>query len=179
MRGRKPDTNAARRAKDKVDLAAATKIAAPVISEASIIEPTGPVKPPEIAANENLSALWDLYAGDSLSYRPEDGPIIAQMVFELETARQCRQNCMDDYGVIHAVVGRGEPDPVTGMYPDSVVNPWYKAMGEAQQRALKLADQLGATPLARARLGLTQAAGAAVAVSIADQVKAAVDRMGK
>lgn len=173
MRGRKAEAGAARRVKDKADLAKATKV------EASIVAAEGPEKPLAVAQNDNLSALWDLYAGTGVTYRPEDAPIIEQMVFELETARQCRQNCMDENGVVHAVVGRGEPDPVTGMYPDSVVNPWYKAMGEAQNRALKLADQLGCTPLARARLGLTQAAGAAVAVSIAEQVRAAVDRMGK
>ena len=43
--------------------------------------------------------------------------------------------------------------------------------------ALKIADQLGCTPLARARLGLTQAAGKAVTLSIAEQIDEAMRRM--
>ena len=49
-------------------------------------------------------------------------------------------------------------------------------MREAVAEAMKIADQLGCTPMARARLGLTQAAGIAVTQSIADVIDAAVRR---
>lgn len=167
-RGRKPDANAVRRKRDHVE------IVPEVLADAG-----GAIcKPAEVAASPQLSALWDSYVGTGIAYKPEDAYLMAQMVYYLETARQCRERCMDANGNILPVVGRGEPDELTGEYMDFAKNPWYEAMGTAMDRALKLADQLGCTPLARARLGLTQAAGAAVAVSIADQIDAAMRRSG-
>lgn len=164
-RGRKPDVLSAVNSGQRAVLARQQQV---------VVVKDSP-KPPEIAANENLSALWDIYVGNSASYRPEDAPVLAQMVFELETARQCRERCMDENGSIIAVSGRGPRDEITGEYMSFGINPWYEAMGKATDRALKLADQLGCTPLARARLGLAQASGAVMALSIADQVRKVVD----
>ena len=170
-RGRKPDANAVRRKKDRAEIV-------PQLVEGTL-GAVGVEKPPSVLAVPAMSALWDSYVGTGIAYKPEDAPLIEQMVYYLETARQCRERCMDGNGNIMPVIGRGEPDEATGEYLDYGKNPWFEAMGTAMDRALKLADQLGCTPLARARLGLTQAAGAAVAVSIADQVDAAMRRARK
>ncbi|MBY4796792.1 P27 family phage terminase small subunit [Collinsella sp. AGMB00827] len=172
MRGRKADARAVRRLKDGADLA----LYAGARSDSEL---EGVEKPASVLAVPSMSALWDTIAASGISWRPEDTPLLEALVFELEAARQCRDRCTDELGNVMPVVGRGMPDPETGEYLDWAPNPWYKAMGEATARALRLSDQLGCTPLARARLGLTQAAGIAVGVSIAEQVRAAVDRMQK
>lgn len=164
MNGRKPDANAIRRMKDGAN-----------ISQARVVDGTALAKPESVSSVPNLSELWDLFAGTGIAYRPEDAPLIEQMVFDLEIARQCREMCLDEMGNIRVVVGVGEPDE-DGVYHASKPNPYIKQMREATAEAMKIADQLGCTPLARARLGLTQAAGKAVAVSIAEQVRAAVER---
>ena len=53
-------------------------------------------------------------------------------------------------------------------------NPYIKQANDSAAVALKLADQLGCTPLARARLGLTQNMAGAVQLSIAQQIDAAI-----
>lgn len=166
---RKPDSRAVRRARDHAEIAQT--------SRAEIVE-RGISKPPMVAASDNLSELWDLFVGSGIAYKPEDAPLIEQMVFDLELARQCRERCVDESGRIIAIVGCGEPDE-NGVYADSKPNPWLKQMREATAEAMRIADQMGCTPLARARLGLTQAAGAAVTLSIGDAIDAALKRVGR
>lgn len=163
MRGAKPKKNAIRRGGPD----------APELLEARPVEPRGIEKPDEVARSASLSVLWDQTVGASGAFRPQDVPALTQYVFQLETARQCRANAMDESGKITVLVGKGEPDE-NGRYVAYVENPWLKAMREAEALALKLADQLGLTPLARARLGLTNAASAAAAISIADQIDRAM-----
>lgn len=158
-RGRKPDALAVRRNSTTADAAVAT------IGE-------GLAKPPAVAAHAPMSALWDQLVGTGRAFQPQDAPYVEQLVFSLETARQCRQNLLDENGNVRVLVGRGEPD-ADGRYRDYVESPWLKALNEATAQSLKLADALGLTPLARARLGLTQATAVAT-VSIADQIYAAM-----
>lgn len=162
MKGRKPDALAVRRG----DPRGVAQVGLSALD-----------KPISVMAVPNMSDLWDLFAGSGLAYKPEDAPMLEQLVFDLELARQCRDKCIDETGSIRAMVGCGDPDPDTGEYLDMRPNPYLKQMREAVAEAMKIADQLGCTPLARARLGLTQAAGQAVTLSIAEQIDAAMARM--
>ena len=162
MRGRKPVANAIRRG-------GGAQIIQP--ADAEVVD-----KPISVMAVPNMSAMWDMFVGSGLSYKPEDAPFLEQLVFNLELARQCRDKCIDERGNIMVMVGCGEPDE-NGNYLESKPNPYLKQMREAMAEAMKLSDQLGCTPLARARLGLTQAAGKAVTLSIADQIDSAIKRM--
>ena len=136
----------------------------------------GVSKPESVALVPNLSALWDVFAGSGIAYRPEDAPLIEQLVFDLELAGQCREQCIGPNGEMRVMVPKGERDPDTGRYLDFAPNPYIKQMREATSEALKIADQLGCTPLARARLGLTQAAGKAVTLSVAEMIDSAIAR---
>lgn len=159
MRGRKPDANAIRR----------TGGAAIVERSETAIE-----KPASVAAVPNLSDTWDMVVGSGMAYDSRDTPLLEQLVFNMETVRQCREACMDERGNIKVLIGCGDPDPVTGEYMDSKPNPYLKAMREAMAEVMKLSDQLGCSPMARARLGLTQASGKAVTLSIADAIDRAL-----
>lgn len=169
-RGRKPDAKAQRRAKDRAEIT-------PALVEAGV--PAAIEKPISVALAPGMSDLWDTLVGSGIAYTQQDAPFIEQLVFDLETARQCRDKCIDEFGNVIVFVGKGEPDPETGVYLDTKPNPYLKQMREATAEALKLADQLGCTQLARARLGLTQAAGKAVTMSIAQQIDEAMRRSGK
>ncbi len=167
MRGRKPQANAIRRADDHADISPAT-----VIGGAG-----GPIaKPEEMSRSASLSALWDTVVGTGVAYDPRDVPLLEQLVFELEVARQARSRCYGEDGRLRLMVACGEPDPEPGEALNLRPHPYIRQMNEATNQALKLADQLGCTPLARARLGLTQAAGRAVTLSIAEQIDRAVSR---
>lgn len=163
-RGRKPDALAIRRG-------GTTASIIPDNSSPQTLE-----KPPEVAMSPGMSELWDTFVGTGLTYQAQDGPALRNLVFTLELVRQLQSELIDENGNIRAMVGVGEPDPDTGEYLDMVENPRLKTMWAAQDRALKLADSLGIGPLARARLGLTQAAGAAATLSIAEQIDAAIAR---
>lgn len=164
--GRKPDAKALRRSKDRAELTPrGTTRGAGALQ-----------KPVTVASIPNLSETWDLLTGSGMAYSAEDAPLIEQLVFDMETAAQCRRQCMDENGRIKMMVGVGEPDLDTGEYLESKPNPYLKIMREAVNEALKLADQLGLTPLARARLGLTQAAGKAVTLSVAEMIDDAIAR---
>ena len=164
--GRRPDANAIRRAKDRAEISQAASPSAPSKLE----------KPLSVMISPAMSELWDLFAGSGIAYKAEDAPMMEQLVFDLAVAAECRDKCVDESGRVRVLVGCGEPDPDTGEYPDSRPNPYLKQMREAVAEAMKIADQLGCTPMARARLGLTQAAGIAVTQSIADVIDAAVRR---
>lgn len=157
-RGRKPDALAVRRGSSTADVPAAAG--------------AGVSKPPAVAASAPMSALWDQLVGSGRAFQPQDAPYIEQLVFALETARQCRMNLLDENGNVRVLVGRGEPLE-DGTYLDYRENPWLSALEKATAQSLKLADALGLTPLARARLGLTQASAVAT-VSIAEQIYAAM-----
>ena len=163
-RGRKPDALAVRRGASTSDAAAPA--------------PSGGVeKPPAVLAHAPMSALWDQLVGTGRAFQPQDAPYIEQLVFSLETARQCRANLMDENGNVQVLVGKGEPDE-DGRYRDYVENPWLSALERVGQLERLGRCALGLTPLARARLGLTQATAIAT-VSIADQIYAAMRGGGK
>lgn len=164
MRGRKPDANAIRRKDDHAQITPAAVMDGGV----ELLE-----KPLEVMVSPAMSDTWDLVVGSGLAYKPEDAPMLTQLVFDLEVARQMRDRCVNERGEIIAMVGKGQPDE-NGDYMDYKPNPHIKLMREAVAESMKLADQLGCTPLARARLGLTQAAGKAVTLSIAEQIDRAM-----
>lgn len=164
-RGRKPDAKAIRRTKDRATISQAV-----TVDRDSSIE-----KPASVEAVPGLSSLWDTFVGTGIAYRPEDAPLLEQLVFDLELARQCRSKCIDANGNVIPLVGVGEPDE-DGVYLESKPNPYIKQMREAIAEAMKIADQMGCTPLARARLGLTQAAGKAMTLSVADMIDGALAR---
>jgi hypothetical protein len=164
VRGRKPNPNAIRRrdaTMTPVDLAPAA-------------DPGALKKPQSVCEHAGMSSLWDTVVGTGKMFRSEDGPFIEQLVFLLETARQCRMNCLDDNGNALPVVGKGEPRE-DGTYLSYAENPWMKSLRDTEAQALKLAETLGLTPMARTRLGLSAATGKAM-LSIADQIDAAMRR---
>ncbi|WP_307739798.1 P27 family phage terminase small subunit [uncultured Parolsenella sp.] len=166
-RGRKPDALAVRRGGSTADAAVAEPVGAVVAAPAD-----GVAKPPSVSASGSMSALWDQLVGTGRAFKPQDAPYLEQLVFDLETVRQCRDNLLDADGNVRVLVGRGEPLE-DGTYLDYRESPYLAVMDKAASRAMKLADALGLTPLARARLGLTQASAVAT-VSIADQIFAAM-----
>lgn len=160
-RGRKPDALAVRREKDHVD------VAAEVIGN-------GCEKPMGVACNNRLSRIWDDTIGSGMAFTPSDAPILEQFVFDLALAEECRCHMFDESGTPAPFITATDDDGNTRL----IDNPYYKKMREVSADVLKLAGELGLTPIARARLGLTQASAKAVNISIAETIRKAMERQG-
>lgn len=161
MRGRKPDAMAVRRERDHVDL------------QAQVIGGTV-AKPLSVAQNDKLSKIWDETVGAGLAFKPEDAPLLEQFVFDVGMVDECRKNLIDKDGKLNPFI---EVEDKNGNI-ELADNPYYRKMRELTADSLKLANDLGLTPLARARLGLTQASTKAVNISIADTIRKAMERDG-
>lgn len=158
MRGRKPDATAIRRGDD-------------ALMRASVID-GGVVKPETVSSNAALSEMWDCCIGTGLAFEPQDAPLLEQFVFDMVQVAECRRHMFDE---------DGNPRPVS-IAEDELgniavrANPYQKPMHEFMREALKLSDELGLSRFARTRLGLAQAAGKAVTLSIAEQIDKAIAR---
>lgn len=165
MRGRKPAATAVRRGKDAAMLA-------PVVNaEATTLDSALPM-PTSIAGNPRLSEMWQMTVGSGASFEPQDVPFLAQFVTDMVLVEECRR---------HMFKADGTPQPMlTSIDEEGNVaitqNPYAKPMRDTMAEALKLADELGLTRFARTRLGLAQAAGQAITVSIAEQIDRAIAR---
>lgn len=161
MRGRKPKANAIRRGG-----ALATTATAVTATPVEGIE-----KPASIALSPSMSDTWDALVGHGYGYQDSDVPFIAQLVFNVEVANQAWAHCLQDDGSLMLMVPKYNSD---GEQVGEKPNPYVKQANEAASMALKLADQLGCTPLARARIGLTNAVAGVATLSIAQQIDAAI-----
>ncbi len=165
--GRMPDAHAIRRSKDK----------AVIIPET--VETCALTPPDTVLAHPHMAELWSSLVGSGIVYEERDIPLIEQLVWDFETVEQCRARVMGADGQMKLMIPVGEPDPDTGEYLKFIPNPYLKQMREAMTEGLKLADQLGLSPMARARLGLTQAAGKAATLSIAETIDALMEKRGR
>lgn len=162
MKGRKPKANAVRRGGALATTAATAVTATPV---------DGIEKPASVALSQSMSATWDALVGHGYGYQESDIPFITQLVFNVEVANQAWAHCLQDDGSLTLMVPKLNSD---GEQVGEKPNPYVKQANEAASMALKLADQLGCTPLARARIGLTNAVAGVATLSIAQQIDAAI-----
>lgn len=173
MKGRKPKNNAVRRGGSGADGEEIIEVKARTQDELAEAGIPGIEKPADIAASPSMSYTWDAIVGRGLVFQPCDVPFVSQLVHNVEVANQAWARCTEPDGTMKLVIGKGEPDE-NGEYTDYKPNPYIKIANDAASLALKLADQMGCTPLARARLGLTEALGTATNISIAKQIDAAL-----
>lgn len=159
MKGRKPKKDAIRRGRTPADV-----LELQAVPVRAAVE-----KPDEVIANPDLDALWDTVVGDGAGYLPQDVPILAQLVYWMDVARTCRERMTG-------------PDGRTLVTVDDTgrTSPYLAQMEKATNMVLRLSDQLGCTPLARARIGVTEAATQSMQVDIAARIRALMDeREGK
>ena len=159
---RRPNALAVRREKDRAN------IQATVMGDPSDTCP----KPVAVASNPKLNALWDSVIGTGMAFRHQDAPLLEQFVTNMALAEDCRA---------HLFKEDGTPILFTTEYDDNgnkvyIDNPYYKKMREISADTLRLANELGMTPVARARLGLTKASTNAVNLSIAETIYKAMER---
>lgn len=160
MRGRKPQSGAQRRggANDR-----AIQPARAAGERAYIIPSDGIPMPPSVANYPHRVAMWNNLCGDGSAFRPEDAPLIASFVVWMDTAEQIQSAMTNEEGGVALLV-------------DAKPSYLIRQLDLATKNILKLSDQLGCTPLARARLGLAEAATNNINVSIADRIDRAMER---
>lgn len=165
MRGRKPQAVAVRRGGSGSD--GALEVSAEPLAHTEI------EKPADIAAVPALSETWDMVIGHGTNYQGADVPFAVQLVYNVVAANQAWERCMNPDGSLRLTLPIGEPDE-DGAYHDYKPNPYIKIANDSTAMAMKLADQLGCTAVARARLNLTNSAAAATQLSIAQQIDLAL-----
>lgn len=168
MRGRKPDATAVRRG-DKAAMLV------PVGQSKTGIIDSGCQKPANILTNQRLSDMWDMCVGTGAAFESQDVPFITQFVTDMVLIEECQR---------HMFKADGTPQPMITEVDEMgnirvTPNPYGKVMRDTMSEALKLADELGLTRFARTRLGLAQAAGQAVTLTIAEQIDRALARKNK
>lgn len=129
-------------------------------------------KPLSVTSNPTLSNMWDTAVGTGAAFEPQDVPFLEQFVFDMCIVEECRAHMLDEDGRPLPII-KGEDDFGNTVFTP---NPYQKPMADAMKEAMKLAEELGLTRFARTRLGLAQAAGKAVTLSIAEQIDKAIAR---
>ena len=162
MRGRKKEPGAVRDGRDPATELARVE-ALPATAPANLEGPA--LKPAHVAANPNLSRRWDELVGDGVAYKPQDVPLLTEWVFQTELAVQLSQKLMGEDGEVVTMVEEWRGENLV-----EVENPLLRQLRNATDEALKLAEQFGGTPMARARLGLTQAVTANIGEDIRRKV---------
>lgn len=166
MKGRKPEADAVRRG------IVPTK---PQILTKPIKEQNTLAMPQSVAENPLMCAAWEMLVGESTHYTQADIPLLEQACFYYSVMRQCIGNTIAEDGTITTKVGRiGEDGAVLPetlkTHPDIKV---AQSMGAALQRTLA---ELGATPLARQRMGLMEAVTHSTQAEMFARVREAFDR---
>ncbi len=169
MRGRKPAATAVRRGEKAAMLA-------PVGQTAGITAADGGCRKPEaVLSNPRMSDMWDLCVGTGAAFESQDVPFITQFVTDMVMVEECRRHMFREDGTPQPMVSEIDDEGNLRVTP----NPYAKVMRDTMAEALKLADELGLTRFARTRLGLAQAAGQAMTLSIAEQIDRTLARRAK
>ena len=168
MRGRKPDATAVRRGEKAAMLVPVGQ------SKAEIID-AGCKKPASVLANERMSDMWDMCVGTGAAFEFQDVPFITQFVTDMVLIEECQRHMFKEDGTPQPMITEVDEMGNVCVTP----NPYGKVMRDTMSEAMKLADELGLTRFARTRLGLAQAAGQAVTLTIAEQIDRALARKNK
>lgn len=152
MRGRPTEQNAVRRGRTP-----ASELA--MVEEVEVMAANPALdgyaeKPELVRSRDGLSRLWDEVVGDGRAFKPQDVPLLTQMVYWMATANALMEDERD-----------ADPNPARRL----------RTLSKATDYSLKLADHFGCTPMARARLGLTKAATASIGEDIRLKVLAAME----
>lgn len=160
MRGRKPDALAVRRGGTTAD----------IVANAQVVDESALVKPERVAIDPYMNEMWDTMVGTGVAFESCDSPMLEQLIFQIRVVEDCRVHLFDPEGNMRTVV-KEETELGDTLIK---VNPYLKIMNDAEKSVMKLAQELGLTRFARARLGLTQAMGQAAQLSIAEQIDRAI-----
>lgn len=160
MRGRKPDALAVRRKTSTADLATATTID---VDDMQLVEPA------EIAADPHMHEIWETTVGSGAAFDACDAPVVQQLVFNIAILEDCRAHIYKSEGGMQTLIEESDEHGVKLKQ-----NPYMRVMWDAEKSVLKLAQELGISRFARARLGLTKAMGTAAQLSIAEQIDRAI-----
>ena len=166
MRGRKKEPGAVRNGRDP-----ATELTRAVVVPA---QQAPVVKPRHIARSPELSETWDELIGDGSAFEIQDTPLLESWVFWATTQRQLEAQMLNakDRSTIETCVEVVDKDGNPAGFKTS---PLFQQHKQATDMNLKLSEHFGASPLARARLGLTRAATASIGEDIRLKVLKALE----
>lgn len=123
----------------------------------------GPAEPADIAASPEAHAEWLAVVGDGRAWRPEDGPLLASWCMWAAIAASCRRQLERGDGLALMVRDGAGADGTGGRV---VKSPLVQELAMASNQLRQIGAELGITPLARARLGIAEAATASMQMDV-------------
>lgn len=158
MRGRKPKAAAARRGG----------------SACSGIEARGghARMTPFVASVPALAETWVTLFGDGSAFQPCDEPVMESLAWWTQALRQLQEGMTYEDGSIDTLEHVEGDDGLVRSRP----RPTFAQAKQATDMVAKLSDQLGISPLGRARMGVAQAAAGSAALDISRRIAEAMER---
>lgn len=158
MRGRKPKAAAVRR------------------GGSSGIEPAGRAghagMTPFVASVPALADTWSTLFGDGSAFQPCDEPAMESLAWWVHALRQLQASMTGEDGAIDTLERAVGDDGMVRCGP----LPTFAQAKQATDMVMKLSDQLGVSPLGRARMGVAQAAAGSAALDISRRIAEAMER---
>jgi phage terminase small subunit len=116
-----------------------------------------------------LSKYWRQVVGDGRAYTEQDIPTITAYVTTLDMQDQLKAMLYTKDGNLKTCQGFGDEDEDGFMAVKE--SPYFNQYQKAVTLSLKLAQELGATPLSRARLGVTRATEQSMQADVAHKIR--------
>ena len=158
MRGRKPKAAAARRGGSAGIVPAAVDGHAHMTAFVSSIPA--------------LAATWTNLFGDGSAFKPCDEPAMESLAWWTQARHQLQASMAYEDGSIDTLEHVEGDDGLVRSRP----RPTFAQAKQATDMVMKLSDQLGVSPLGRARMGVAQAAAGSAALDISRRIAEAMER---
>jgi hypothetical protein len=167
-KGRRPQADAVRRGRTP-----ATELEA-VQRETGVAK--GLTVPHLVATDPHMSELWHQVVGDGRAYTDQDVPIIMAYITNLDMAEKLRQHLYGPDG-LETCLGLGpESEDGFGRVQSS---PYFDQYQKCVAQGLRLAQELGATPLSRSRLGVSRVTEQSMALDLGTRLRMEMAKGGK
>lgn len=158
MRGRKPKAAAARRG--------GAALPAPCDG------PRHAAMTPLVASTPSLAATWATLFGDGSAFQRCDEPVMESLAWWTQALHQLQASMLGEDGSIDTLERACGPEGEVRCGP----RPTFAQAKQATDMVAKLSDQLGISPLGRARMGVAQAAAGGAALDISRRIAEAMER---
>ena len=125
-----------------------------------------------VASNPGLAATWTTLFGDGSAYKPCDEPVMESLAWWVQALHQLQESMTYGDGSIDTMEHVEGDDGLVRSRPRAA----FAQAKQATDMVGKLSDQLGVSPLGRARMGVAQAAAGSAALDISRRIEEAMAR---
>ncbi|WP_417064467.1 hypothetical protein [Gordonibacter urolithinfaciens] len=125
-----------------------------------------------VASNPALAATWVSLFGDGSAFKASDEQAMESLAWWTQALHQLQASMTYEDGSIDTMEHVEGDDGLVRSRP----RPTFAQAKQANDMVMKLSDQLGISPLGRARMGVAQAAAGSAALDISKRIAEAMER---